>query len=55
MLYYKCRAKSAFSITHRLLIFIIGKDKTNNEKGSLINDIIEIEKFNFYYKPMQQV
>ncbi|WGE53659.1 DUF6216 family protein [Actinobacillus equuli] len=50
ILYYKCRAKSAFSITHRLLIFIIGKDKTNNEKGSLINDIIEIEKFNFYYK-----
>ncbi|MDG4953647.1 DUF6216 family protein [Actinobacillus equuli] len=50
ILYYKCRAKSAFSIIHRLLIFIIGKDKTNNEKGSLINDIIEIEKFNFYYK-----
>lgn len=50
VMYYKFRAKSAFSITHRLLIFIIGKEKTNNDKNSLINDIIEIEKFNFYYK-----
>lgn len=48
--YYKYRAKSAFSIIHRLLIFIIGKDKSNNDKNSLINDIMEIEKFNFYYK-----
>lgn len=49
ILYYKSRAKSAFSIIHRLLIFITGKDKNNN-KNSLINDIIEIEEFNFYYK-----
>ncbi|TCP95502.1 hypothetical protein EDC44_1083 [Cricetibacter osteomyelitidis] len=48
--YYKHRAKSAFSIIHRILIFIIGKDRVNNDKESLINDIIEIEKFNFYYK-----
>ncbi|QNS14637.1 DUF6216 family protein [Mannheimia bovis] len=44
------RAKSSFSLIHRLLILLIGNDKNYKKDNELINDIMEIERFNFYYK-----
>lgn len=41
------RASSLFSVFYRFIIFLFGKNKLNS---SLINDIVEIEIFNFLYK-----
>ncbi|MBU2672652.1 hypothetical protein I5654_08215 [Hafnia paralvei] len=47
LLYIKKRSGSGFSIANRFFIFWIGsKDKSENE---LIDEIIDIEKFNFQY------
>lgn len=45
--YIKWKAKSGFSISNKLFIFLIGYSKKNN--NDLIDDIIDIEKFNFHY------
>lgn len=45
--YIRWKAKSGFSITNKLFIFLIGYRKKN--KNDLIDDIIDIEKFNFHY------
>ncbi|HDW1085887.1 TPA: hypothetical protein RK143_002803, partial [Citrobacter koseri] len=47
LLYIKKRSGSGFSIANRFFIFWIGsKDKSESE---LIDEIIDIEKFNFQY------
>lgn len=45
--YIRWKAKSGFSISNKLFIFLIGYRKKN--KNDLIDDIIDIEKFNFHY------
>jgi len=45
--YIKKKAKSGFSISNKIFIFLIGYNKKNNT--DLIDDIIDIEKFNFHY------
>ncbi|MEB6381101.1 DUF6216 family protein [Leclercia adecarboxylata] len=45
--YIKWKAKSGFSISNKLFIFLIGYSKKNN--NDLIDEIIDIEKFNFHY------
>lgn len=45
--YIKRKAKSGFSISNKLFIFLIGYRKKNN--NDLIDEIIDIEKFNFHY------
>ncbi|HFF3754350.1 TPA: DUF6216 family protein [Escherichia coli] len=45
--YIRWKAKSGFSISNKLFIFLIGYKKKN--KNDLIDDIIDIEKFNFHY------
>ncbi|EML1554994.1 DUF6216 family protein [Enterobacter hormaechei] len=45
--YIKRKAKSGFSISNKIFIFLIGYNKKNNTE--LIDDIIDIEKFNFHY------
>ncbi|HHK4131178.1 TPA: DUF6216 family protein [Enterobacter roggenkampii] len=45
--YIKRKAKSGFSISNKIFIFLIGYNKKSNTE--LIDDIIDIEKFNFHY------
>ena len=45
-IYFYLRTDSLFSIFYRLIILFLGKPRTNTD---LINDIVEIEKFNFLY------
>lgn len=45
--YIKRKAKSGFSISNKIFIFLIGYNKKSN--ADLIDDIIDIEKFNFHY------
>ncbi|HGE6932525.1 TPA: DUF6216 family protein [Enterobacter cloacae] len=45
--YIKRKAKSGFSISNKIFIFLIGYNKKSNNE--LIDDIIDIEKFNFHY------
>lgn len=51
LFYIKIKSKSGFTISNKLYAFLIGhrKDKSKGRKKELINDIIEIEKFNFHY------
>jgi hypothetical protein len=46
-LYIKSKSQSGFSILNRLWIFAIKNKETS--KDDLINEIMEVEKFNFYY------
>lgn len=45
--YIRGKAKSGFSISNKIFIFLIGYKKS--KKNDLIDDIIDIEKFNFHY------
>lgn len=47
--FYITRAKSNFSILWRFILIVLGREKGNSKKNELIDEIIEIEKFNFYY------
>lgn len=49
IIFFYRRAKSNFSIIHRILLFILGREESKNSNNDLINDVLEIEKFNFYY------
>ena len=46
-LYVRQKSKSGFSIANRVLLFLFGKHR--GDKGGLIDEIIEVEKFNFYF------
>ncbi|ENU7855563.1 DUF6216 family protein [Escherichia coli] len=50
-LYFRNKSKSGFSISNKLYMILIGytKDKKNEKKRDLIDDIIDIERFNFHY------
>lgn len=47
VIYFYFRTSSVFSVFYRLVILFLGKPRSN---ADLINDIIEIERFNFLYK-----
>ncbi|GEM_PF-1188122 len=49
--YIKIKSKSGFAISNKLYVFLIGNrgGKSKGNKRTLINEIIEIEKFNFHY------
>ena len=47
--FYITRAKSNFSILWRFILIVLGREKGNSKKNELIDEIIKIEKFNFYY------
>lgn len=49
ILLFRKRSRSGFSIRHKILVFILGKEKSQISKNDLINEIFEIEKFNFHY------
>ncbi|MCH9270063.1 DUF6216 family protein [Pantoea ananatis] len=46
-LYVRRKSKSGFSIANRVLIFLFGRNRKN--QSDLIDEIIEVEKFNFYF------
>lgn len=47
LIFFIIRTNSFFSLLYRLVILLFGKPKSNLD---LINDIVEIERFNFLYK-----
>lgn len=49
--YIKHKSKSGFSISNKLYMYLIGyrRDKNKNKERELIDDIIDVEKFNFHY------
>lgn len=50
-LHFRNKSKSGFSISNKWYMILIGykKDKKTEKKRDLIDDIIDIEKFNFHY------
>lgn len=47
LIFFIIRTNSFFSLLYRLVILLFGKPKSNLD---LINDIVEVERFNFLYK-----
>ena len=50
LIFFIIRTNSFFSLLYRLVILLFGKPKSNLD---LINDIVEVERFNFLYKNLK--
>jgi hypothetical protein len=46
LFYFKCKARSGFSVANRILVLCMGSRKKNR---SFFDDVMEIERFNFLY------